>query len=95
MIQGSGHAEDASYQTVYVNLDSGFCCFADSEKPKHVEVADTEVGMHVADIEQRQCMYKGSMAQEPYVHELEDRHLLLRHLLGLFLLSKTLRFLSH
>ena len=53
MIQGSGHAEDASYQTVYVDLDSGFCCFADSKKPKPVEAADIEAGMHVADIEQR------------------------------------------
>ena len=62
MIQGSGHTEDASYQTVYIDLDSDFCCFADSVKLEPVEVADTAVGMQVADIEQRKCTDTGSMA---------------------------------
>lgn len=65
MTQGSGHAKDTFYQTVYVNLDSGFCCFADSAELKPLEVANTKAGMQVANIEQRQCMDKGSMAYEP------------------------------
>lgn len=60
--QGSGHAEDASYHNVCLELDSCFCCLADSEKLDLVEVVDTVVGMQVAGIEQRQCTDKVSMA---------------------------------
>lgn len=83
MIQGFGHAEDASYHNVFHDNDFGFCYLvevADSKEPEPVEAADTEVGTQVADIGQRQCTDKGSTTHEPYVLELEGRHLLSQHL---------------
>lgn len=65
MKQGLGHDEDVFYQTFCTNLDSGFYYDVDSEKLEPVEAVDTVVGMQVANIEQRQCTDKGSMAQEP------------------------------
>lgn len=56
MVQGSGHAEDAFYYNVCFDPDFGFCCLAkvaDFGKLEPTEVADTEVGIMVADIEQR------------------------------------------
>ena len=67
-VQGSGHAEEASYHNVWPDPDSSFCYLtevADSEKLELVKTTDTEVGMHVADIGQRKCMDKGGMSYEP------------------------------
>lgn len=65
MTQGSSHDENAFHQIVCTDLDFGFCYLtevADSEKLELVEAADIEVCMQVADIEQRQCMDKGSIS---------------------------------
>lgn len=83
MTQGSGHDEDAFYQIVCADFDSGFCYLvevADSEKLESVEAVDTMVGMQVADIKKQKCTDKDSMEQEPQVHELEGKHLLSQHL---------------
>lgn len=64
MIWGSGHSEDAFYHNVCPDPESGFCYLvkvSDSKKLEPVEAANTEVGMQVADIGQRQCTDKGSM----------------------------------
>lgn len=83
MIQGPNHI-DISYSNYFYHGDSSLDTYysevADSGELEPVEVVDFEVGMQVADIGQRQCMDKGSMAHEPYELKLEGRHLLSQHL---------------